>query len=213
MTNFIPIFPLGVVVFPGEALNLHIFEPRYVQLINECFELKKAFGIPCVVDEKMQDFGTLVEITSITKVYDDGKMDITTRGISVFRVLEVVKEIPDKLYFGAIVNYPDNEHAALPDQAIQVATAIKQLHLLLKVEKPFSKPDDQLTSYDLAHHAGMKLEEEYELLQLLREDQRLELLKRHLLRVLPVVREMEMLKEKIKLNGHFRELKSLGFDE
>src|SRR6187455_311175 len=50
MTNFIPIFPLGIVVFPGENLNLHIFEPRYKQLIKECFEQKKPFGIPPVID-------------------------------------------------------------------------------------------------------------------------------------------------------------------
>ena len=41
MTNFIPIFPLGIVVYPGEELNLHIFEPRYKQLIKECYEAKK----------------------------------------------------------------------------------------------------------------------------------------------------------------------------
>ena len=43
MTNFIPIFPLAIVVFPGEKLNLHIFEPRYKQLITECHEQKKTF--------------------------------------------------------------------------------------------------------------------------------------------------------------------------
>ena len=67
-------------------------------------------------------------------------------------------------------------------------------------------------SYDLAHHAGLNLEEEFELLQLMREDQRLEYLKRHLNKVLPIINEMENLKEKVKLNGHFRELKGLGFE-
>ncbi len=49
MTNFIPIFPLGIVVFPGEDLNLHVFEPRYKQLITDCFGEKKPFGIPTVL--------------------------------------------------------------------------------------------------------------------------------------------------------------------
>ena len=109
MTNFIPIFPLGVVAYPGEQLNLHIFEPRYKQLIRECMDLQKPFGIPVVIDDQMMEFGTLMEITMIKQVYDDGKMDIITRGVQVFRLLEVVKEIPDKLFSGAIVNYPDNE--------------------------------------------------------------------------------------------------------
>ena len=63
MTNFIPIFPLGVVVFPGEQLNLHIFEPRYRQLIQDCFGEKRSFGIPIVLKNNVSEMGTLVTIT------------------------------------------------------------------------------------------------------------------------------------------------------
>ena len=69
-----------------------------------------------------------------------------------------------------------------------------------------------LSSYDLAHHAGLSLDEEYELLGLMHELQRLEYLKRHLQKVLPVVAGMETLKEKIQLNGHFKELKGFNLD-
>jgi Lon protease-like protein len=212
MTNFIPIFPLGVVVYPGEQLNLHIFEPRYKQLIRECMDMQKPFGIPTVIDDQMMEFGTLVEITMIKQVYDDGKMDIITRGLQVFRLLEVVKEIPDKLYNGAIVNYPDNESESVHPGMASIIQAIRELHQLLHVEKSFPRSDNALRSYDVAHLAGMSLQEEYELLQLFREDQRVEYLKRHLQKVLPVVKEMETLKERVKLNGHFRELRSLGFE-
>jgi hypothetical protein len=92
MTNFIPIFPLGVIVYPGEDLNLHIFEPRYKQLINECHSQKKAFGIPAVIDNKLQDHGTLVKITEISKLYDNGEMDIKTVGTEVFRILELIRK-------------------------------------------------------------------------------------------------------------------------
>jgi uncharacterized protein len=64
----------------------------------------------------------------------------------------------------------------------------------------------------VAHHAGLSLEEEYELLGLLKEIQRQEYLKRHLSKVLPLIAEMEALKEKIRLNGHFKNLSSLNFD-
>ena len=64
----------------------------------------------------------------------------------------------------------------------------------------------------MAHHAGLSLEEEYELLGLLKEIQRQEYLKRHLSKVLPLIAEMEALKEKIRLNGHFKNLSSLNFD-
>ena len=108
MTNFIPIFPLDIVVYPGEPLNLHIFEPRYKQLIKDCTQDKKHFGIPSALNKKIEELGTLMEIIEIVKEYENGEMDIKTKGISVFRILEVIKEIPDKLYCGAIVNYPQN---------------------------------------------------------------------------------------------------------
>src|SRR5678815_3483212 len=96
MTNFIPIFPLGIVVYPGEKLNLHIFEPRYKQLITECHSQKKPFGIPPVIENRLQDYGSLVELTEVSKIHENGEMDIKTVGSRVFRILEVIKEVPDK---------------------------------------------------------------------------------------------------------------------
>lgn len=206
MTNFVPIFPLGIVVFPGEDLNLHIFEPRYKQLITDCFGERKPFGIPTVLQSGLSEHGTLVEVQEIVEVYDDGKMDIKTRGVSVFRILEVVKSIPDKLYSGAIVNYLPNDGVKNPNLLQKVVKGIRDLHLMLNLTKDFKKRDLDLVSFDLAHHAGLSLDEEYELLGLPREDQRLEYLKRHLNKVLPVVNEMEQLKDRIKLNGHFKNL-------
>lgn len=211
MTNFIPIFPLGIVVFPGEDLNLHIFEPRYKQLITECFAEARPFGIPTVLKNGLSERGTLAEVKEIAEVYEDGKLDIKTKGISVFRILEVVKNVPEKLYSGAIVNYPDNEDKQNNILLQKVVKGIRDLHRVLKLNKNFNKPDDELTSYDIAHHAGLSLDEEYELHGLLREDQRLEYLKRHLLKVLPLMDEMELLKDRIKLNGHFKNL-SGNFD-
>src|SRR5437762_2436263 len=106
MTNFIPIFPLDIVVYPGEALNLHIFEPRYKQLIKECIAAQKPFGIPAVLERRIEQYGTVIEIVELVKEYDNGEMDIKTKGAQIFRVLEVIKELPEKLYSGAIVSYP-----------------------------------------------------------------------------------------------------------
>ena len=212
MTNFIPIFPLSIVVYPGETLNLHIFEERYKQLITECFAEKKPFGIPTVINNSISEIGTLVEITNIAEVYADGRMDIHTKGISVFRTLELIKTIPAKLYSGAIVCYPENRNITNPKLQFLVATGLKDLHQLLKIKKSYTKSGDELLSYDVAHHAGLSLKEEYELLTLFREDQRLEYLKRHLNKVLPIITGTETLKEKIKLNGHFKELKGFNMD-
>jgi hypothetical protein len=210
MTNFIPVFPLAIVVYPGEELNLHIFEPRYKQLIQDCKESKKPFGIPAVIGNKIGELGTLVELVEITKQYDNGEMDIKTRGLKVFRILEIVKGVPDKLYSGAIVNYPENSVKSNRILMQKVIGIIGQLHTILKVKKTYSKATDELSSYDIAHHAGLSLEEEYELLGLFHEMQRQEYLKQHLLKVLPIVAEMETLKKRIQLNGHFKNLE--GFN-
>ena len=206
MTNFIPIFPLSIVVYPHEDLNLHIFEERYKQLIKDCVGQKKLFGIPTVINNKIQEMGTLVEITEVTKEYKNGNMDIKTRGKKVFRVLEVLPSVPDKLYSGAIVNYPHNHEHGKRTMLNKVIASAKELHKMLKVTKPMHKSEDELWSYDLAHTVGLTLEEEYELLGLMNELQRQEYLKRHLAKVIPVVSEMETLKEKIKLNGHFKNI-------
>ncbi|MBC8032546.1 MAG: LON peptidase substrate-binding domain-containing protein [Chitinophagaceae bacterium] len=209
MTNFIPIFPLGIVVYPGEHLNLHIFEPRYKQMITECSEAGRPFGIPTVIDNKMGDMGTMAEVVEISTVYQGGEMDVKTKGVKIFRILETVKLVPDKLYGGAIVTYPDTtEDDGQTELMLKVISAVRQLHQLLKVDKDFKKPDQELLSYDLAHHAGLSLEEEYELLGLLHELQRQEYLKRHLGKVIPMLTEMELLKDKIILNGHFKNLSS-----
>ena len=210
MTNFIPIFPLGIVIYPGENVNLHIFEPRYKQLVTESFAENKPFGIPAVIARRLQDYGTLVKISEISEIMDNGEMDIKTEGIKVFRILEIIKEVPEKLYSGAIVNYPANLEEGNPEMMRHVTKSIRQLHKLLKVHKDFKKKDQELNTYDVAHHIGLSLEEEYELLGLFDERQRQEYLKRHLKKVMPLVAEMELLKKKIKLNGHFKNL--AGFD-
>ena len=212
MTNFIPIFPLGIVVYPGENVNLHIFEPRYKQLVKECSENKKSFGIPAVIDNRLQERGTLVSVAEVSKVYDNGEMDIKTKGEKVFRMLEIIKEVPDKLYSGAIVNYPDNKEQGDIELMRRVMNGIRELHKLLNVSKDFKKPDEELKTYEVAHHVGLTLQEEYELLGLLDELQRQEYLKRHLTKVLPLVAEMEGLKEKIKQNGHFKNLSGFQFE-
>jgi Lon protease-like protein len=210
MTNFIPVFPLGIVVYPGENLNLHIFEPRYKQLIQDVQQGGKPFGIPTVIDGKIKEMGSLVELVEVTRVYDNGEMDIRTRGLSVFRILELVEQIPDKLFTGAIVTYPTNHLVADPDRMRRLIEDVRKLHRVLNIQKQFAKPDNELISYDIAHHAGLALHQEYELLELMHEMQREEYLARHLSQVIPVVEEMETLRERVKLNGHFRHLPGLN---
>ena len=206
MTNFIPIFPLALVAYPEVPLHLHIFEPRYKQLIIECFEQKKPFGIPVVINNKMMDYGTLMEITELSKTYEDGKMDIKTKGICVFRMLEIIKDIPDKLYSGSIVSYLQDFQNGSKQMMNVLLENMRKLHLDLGVHKELPKEDDELWSFDIAPHVGLTIEEEFQLLQYENELHRQEFLKRHFAKILPVVSEMQSLKKKVQMNGHFKDL-------
>jgi len=211
MTNFIPIFPLALVVFPGESLHLHIFEERYKQLINDCYQQKKTFGIPSVIGDKMQELGTLVEITEISKVYEDGKMDIKTKGVRVFKTLELIRDLPEKLYGGAIVSYAENVMDGDPKVMKDILTKIRWIHEQIAANKDFKKPDEELISFDIAHHVGLSTEEEYMMLEYHQEKHRLEFIKRHLKKVMSVMNEVEKMKVKIRMNGHFKNMEGFEF--
>lgn len=211
MTNFIPIFPLNIVVFPGEPLNLHIFEPRYKQMIQDCLAEKKPFGLPPVVGNDLQnELGTLLEIEELVQTHANGNMDIRTRGTAVFRMLHRMTTIPEKLYEGAIVNYPENTMDPGDSHISKtIVQEVKRLFELLDVSEKFPKDREDMRSYEIAHLVGLTLQEEYELLGLFSELQRLEYLRRHLNRIVPLIQQLESLKERIQRNGHFRDL-SLG---
>lgn len=208
MTNFVPIFPLDLVVFPGEPLNLHIFEPRYKQLIRECIDEKKMFGIPCVVDKKMQELGTLMEIIEVVKEYETGEIDVRTRGVSIFRILETIKEVPEKLFSGAIVTYPANstDHGNT-ELAQRIMDEVRRLYKLLNVEEKFPvSHNDDIVSYQIGHFVGFTPQQEYEMLGYFEELQRLEYIRRHLNNIIPLVKELEQMKARVQRNGHFRNL-------
>lgn len=207
MTNFIAVFPLSLVLYPGEHLNLHIFEPRFKQMIADCINEKKFFGVLPVVNGQVMELGTLTEITSVEKIYEDGRMDIRTKGIKVFRVLELIKNLPDKLYSGAIVTYTAEEQINISKNLAQlIINEVRRLYKLLNEEAKLPRQFDDWNSYMFAQKCGLNLQQSYELLSLLNEMHRLEYLRRYLQDRKPVLDELEQLKARIKMNGQFRNL-------
>jgi Lon protease-like protein len=89
VSSLLPIFPLELVLLPGVPLPLHIFEPRYKEMIAECLEKNKLFGVVRASSDGVADIGCTAEILSVTRKYDDGRMDILARGVAPFEVIEV----------------------------------------------------------------------------------------------------------------------------
>ena len=208
--DFLPLFPLNLVVFPHEDLNLHIFEPRYRQLINECLDEKKTFGIPSFINSKLLGYGTEVEIKQLSKRYGDGRMDIKTKGIRIFRIVDFQNPAKDKLYAGGDVIFIENEDLG---EAINpyLLSLVEKLYKLLKIKVDFEIKQYLPFSYRVVHQIGISVAEEYELLTITTEKKRQERLIEHLELITPIVAEVERTKERIAMNGHFKELDPLNF--
>jgi Lon protease-like protein len=82
----IPLFPLDVVLFPGAALPLHIFEDRYKQMIAGCLERKEPFGVVRAREEGLAVIGCMAGIVTVLQRYSDGQVDILCEGGDRFEI-------------------------------------------------------------------------------------------------------------------------------
>lgn len=99
----IPMFPLSMVLLPGETTKLYIYEDRYKQMINECFNSNASFGIPFLEKGKINNYGSEVKIKRILKTYDNGEMDVLIEGVNLFKLIEYTKVLTPKLYGAGII--------------------------------------------------------------------------------------------------------------
>jgi ATP-dependent Lon protease len=206
MTKLLPLFPLELVVFPGEILNLHIFEPRYKQMIEECVRDKTTFGIPPYVNDRLPGFGTVMQIMKLVNRYEDGKLDIVTKGISVFKITEFYRTAPGKLYSAGETESIEIIHDADAETKNEMILKLHQLVKIAGIESPIQLEPNEINSYAVGHKIGLSLEQEYTLLTFARESERQDFIIAHLERVIPLVSEYEKMKEKAKQNGHFKNL-------
>jgi hypothetical protein len=209
MKDILPLFPLNIVAFPGEKVNLHVFEPRYKQLISDCRHEGISFGIPTYLDETIE-YGTEVELTSIKKAYSGGRMDVSTRGKRVFRILDYENPTPGKLYAGGQIQWMDNDTNFNSALNLRMRELILELFGLFDVDVQNQIGDD-VNSYDVAHKIGLSLKQKYLLLKINSENKRLEFIIKHLENSIPFLRQMEESKERIKANGHFKHFDPLNF--
>jgi len=171
----IPLFPLNVVLFPGMLLPLHIFEPRYQQMIRECLDGNRTFGV-CLIREGEEvggpadpcSVGTTCEILGATPL-DEGRMNLVTVGRRRFRVLNLIHEQP---YLEAQVEFfPDHSAGqleALPERVGEAARAYIGLLLDLQGEqqKDLNLPGEaEALSYFVGGVLQVPLEIRQELLE------------------------------------------------
>jgi len=206
MARFLPLFPLNIVVFPGEKLNLHIFEPRYKQLITECLQQESTFGMPSFLNNRITTIGTELKILSLEKTHPNGEMDIKTIGLGPIRILDFYKQAPNKFYPAGSVEDISFHNQEDPVLKHQITECLRQMYSILGIEKLYMNLPADYKIFDIAHHLGLSTEQEYELLQCETELARQNLVLTHLQKVMPVILETERLKERVRMNGHFKNI-------
>ena len=207
----LPLFPLQSVFFPGETVPLHIFEERYKQLINDCRQEAVTFGIPVYIDKTIA-YGTEVQLVEVVNTYESGEMDVVCVARQVFKILSFENQMEGKLYAGGDVEFLDAKNDA--DEALrkEVLEKLEVLYDLMDV--PFTKiPPKQFNSYSLAHKMGLSFEQEYQLLQISSEIDRLNFIKSHLENTTNVLQEINRTKTIIEMNGHFKNFDPLDYED
>lgn len=206
MTQKLPIFPLQLVVFPGEHLNLHIFEQRYRELVDDAEAHGITFCVPTVYEGGVLPIATEVKLLDVVNRYPSGESDIRTLGGRVFFMEDYEKIMPGKLYAGGDCReiYPDQQEDLQLNQRIVKLT--REIYRELSIDKVIRDAEDGFKTYDIGHYVGLKLEQEYELLTLLDAKDRQIFLLDHLHEIHPELQEGSSIQNRARLNGHFKEL-------
>jgi ATP-dependent Lon protease len=200
----LPLFPLGLVLYPDEQLPLHIFEERYKDLTHYCLDHEVAFGIVLAEDGRIADVGTTARIERVVTEYDDGRMDIVVEGEERFRIVEVHD---DKSYYTADVDLLREAEGDLDlDLKERVITQhMKLLELAGRTVRPDLYDDVAHLSFVLAQNAGLDPSQKQEVLRLSTESERIEYLIDHFESLIPRVEQTEDLRRRIRSNGHFKD--------
>jgi ATP-dependent Lon protease len=200
----LPLFPLGLVLYPNEQLPLHIFEERYKDLTAYCLEHDVPFGIVRVDDGRLADVGTTARIERVVNEYDDGRMDIVVRGEERFTLNSVHER---KSYMTADVNIFDIETKPVDSSLRErvITQHMKLLELAGRTVRPDLYSGVDALSFVLAQNAGLSGEQKQELLEIRDESDRIEFLIDHFEALIPRVEQKEDFRRKIRSNGHFKD--------
>jgi ATP-dependent Lon protease len=200
----IPLFPLGLVLYPAERLPLHIFEPRYREMIAECLETESPFGVLLFDDGELARVGCLAHVADIVQRYEDGRMDLVALGGDRFEVVEL-DDSRDFLQ-GSVSVFKDAE----PDfdftlRERVIAQHMRLLELAGRTVRPSLYETKASLAFALAHNAGLVPEQKQAVLEARSENERLRLLADHMEQLIPRVEQVEELRRKVQSNGHFRD--------
>jgi len=200
----IPLFPLDLVLFPGQAAPLHIFEPRYREMTRHCIETSSPFGIVFAQEGELAKTGCSALIVKILKEYEDGRSDILTAGQSAFRLMRTVDE---KSYLEGDVEFLEEDFIEVdPALAVRVEELCNQCHQLLYGEDAprFETEGGISLAYHVASELPIPATTRQRLLEIRAEAERQRQLVAFLGEWYPQLQRREHVRGKAAGNGHGR---------
>jgi len=201
VSALLSLFPLDLVLLPGVPLPLHIFEPRYKEMITECLDENRHFGIIRSKDESLATIGCTAEIINVLKKYPDGRMNILAEGKKRFEVLQINQE---RSFLRAEVFYlEDDDHPAAPTQ---LETALQLHGEIMQVAgaqpETIHKEDVSQLAYRLAGSLPFDPDFQQALLEMNSESDRVQAIIAFFEKLLPVLQRNARAKRKAGGNGH-----------
>jgi Lon protease-like protein len=198
--SLLPIFPLELVLFPGAPLPLHIFEPRYKEMITECLEQKKPFGMVRAKENAVAEVGCSAVIVNILKRYDDGRLDIASEGKQRFTIMELNHDRP--FLQAEVTWFEDDEPAPLGGKESETVIELhEQLFHVLGQEPEVDRNKIPL-SFHLASHLPVDLDFKQAILEMKSETERIHTLIEYYRATIPKVEKTLRARERASGNGH-----------
>jgi len=199
--TLLPIFPLPLVLFPTIPLPLHIFEPRYKEMVTECLEQNAVFGIVHAKQEEMAEVGCTARILDVIKKYDDGRLDILTQGQRRFEIVRVNQE---RSFLRAEVTYFEDEGTDAVGEAREQLLHLHKQLLALSGEQNPEIPSEgaPALAFEVAARVPLDLEFKQSLLTLRSEAERVSTLIAYYQALIPKISRALHIRTKAGSNGH-----------
>ena len=196
----LPLFPLEVVLLPGIPLPLHIFEPRYKEMIGECLANSAPFGVVRALEEGIAEVGCTAEIMTVTKEYPDGRLDLIAEGRKRFEVVELNQE--RSFLQAEVLLIPDEPGNAVQEERVRAIQLHLEILSLAGAVQDLSAADQNMLSFYLAGSLPLDLDFKQKLLAMRTEGERIGAVAAYLENILPKLRRAARAREKAGGNGH-----------
>jgi Lon protease-like protein len=208
----VPLFPLPMVAFPDEKVALHIFEPRYKEMMAWCRTEKRPFCLLGVHQNDLGRVGTLMRIEEVTREYEDGRLDLRCLGIARVEILRIIQK--QSYYEADIIPFEDlrEDDSDVEELLASVQPLYSELIAMAAREAGHEPPALPTNAFGFAQYIGFDIAKKQEVLELRSETLRLNEIKRHLEEVVPRIRIYDMVKNRITVNGDFRSFPSIDLN-